>query len=755
MEETKIIYHIDDEDTPYLVKLPIPAADVTLGDFKNVLNRPNYKFFFKSMDDDFGVVKEEIVDDDTKLPCFNGRVVSWLVPAEGSTNGSDTASVTTDTRGDSQLPPERTGGIGDSRPPSFHSSGGGVQDKFDDTDTCTESERSSRRGHHRMRRDKYNNFSRSKRDHHHRSGHGYESSSTLMSSDIDSTSCFESTDDDSSRFSSATERSSLARPMRGPPKNRKKKRRSKMPPVHRASSFSSITDSTMSLNIINVTLNLDKINFLGISIVGQSNKGGDGGIYVGSIMKGGAVAADGRIEPGDMILQVNEVSFENMSNDDAVRVLREAVHQPGPIKLVVAKCWDPSPKGYFTIPRSEPVRPIDPGAWVAHTNAMKVAAEYQGRAGPMSPSMTSMTSTSSSITSSLPESENFGRLTLNTDMTTIARAMAAPDSGLDIRDRMWLKITISSAFIGSDVVEWLFTHVEGFQDRREARKYACNLLKAGFIRHTVNKITFSEQCYYVFGDLCGNMASLSLGDEASEADRDTLAPLPQQGHWMPPPLPTAPPMPYQMPPGVPGYTSFDTASYTSFGATSIGSGSGGSSDSGHSQAKAMAAKGGSGSKGSGSESSDQASTVAGDIPPALMGSMQGIGPPSVTNTGMMVPGGAPCGSLGSLGSHGALSNHGIGPPSMGGVQHQVIGFGPPPGVPHQLQHVIGPPPHQTQGIGPAQGIGPPSQGVPQMMVPMMPRQLGSVPEDLSGSRQSFRMAMGNPYFDDSVSVTLL
>ena len=54
MEETKIIYHIDDEDTPYLIKLPIPADRVTLGDFKNALNRPNYKFFFKSMDDDFG-----------------------------------------------------------------------------------------------------------------------------------------------------------------------------------------------------------------------------------------------------------------------------------------------------------------------------------------------------------------------------------------------------------------------------------------------------------------------------------------------------------------------------------------------------------------------------------------------------------------------------------------------------------------------------------------------------------------------------
>ena len=30
----------------------------------------------------------------------------------------------------------------------------------------------------------------------------------------------------------------------------------------------------------------EKVNFLGISIVGQSNKRGDGGIYVGSIMKG-------------------------------------------------------------------------------------------------------------------------------------------------------------------------------------------------------------------------------------------------------------------------------------------------------------------------------------------------------------------------------------------------------------------------------------------------------------------------------------
>ena len=56
---------------------------------------------------------------------------------------------------------------------------------------------------------------------------------------------------------------------------------------------------------------------------------------MGSIMKGGAVAQDGRIEPGDMILQVNQISLENMSNDEAVKVLREAVQKPGMLVRMV------------------------------------------------------------------------------------------------------------------------------------------------------------------------------------------------------------------------------------------------------------------------------------------------------------------------------------------------------------------------------------------------------------------------------------
>ncbi|CAB1348465.1 unnamed protein product [Coregonus sp. 'balchen'] len=255
---------------------------------------------------------------------------------------------------------------------------------------------------------------------------GYESSSTLMSSELETTSFFDSEDDDAtSRFSGSTQQSTSSRLVR----RHRRRRKPKAPQMERSSSFSSVTDSTMSLNIITVTLNM-----------------------------------------------------------------------------------------------GEPIRPIDPAAWVSHTAAMTGAYPVYGF-------------------------DDF-HLSIHSEMATIAKAMANPESGLEVRDRMWLKITIPSAFIGSDVVDWLYHYVEGFTDRREARKYASNLLKAGYIRHTVNKITFSEQCYYIFGDLCGSeckidMANLSLGDHdgsSGASDQDTLAPLPHPGAA---PWPLA--FPYQYP----------------------------------------------------------------------------------------------------------------------------------------------------------------------------------------------------------------
>lgn len=49
-------------------------------------------------------------------------------------------------------------------------------------------------------------------------------------------------------------------------------------------------------------------------------------------------------------------------------------------------------------------------------------------------------------------------LSLHSDMASVAKAMASPESGLEVRDRMWLKITIPNAFLGEGVAtasgEW-------------------------------------------------------------------------------------------------------------------------------------------------------------------------------------------------------------------------------------------------------------------------------------------------------------
>ncbi|KAI5629685.1 segment polarity protein dishevelled-like DVL-3 [Silurus asotus] len=746
MGETKIIYHLDDQETPYLVKVPVPAEEVTLAHFKQVLNKPNYKFFFKSMDDDFGVVKEEISDDNTKLPCFNGRVVSWLVSADGS-HGSDGGSVCAETQAD--LPPvERTGVIGDSRPPSFHANAVGSQDNLDketeaDVGTSVRRDRERERERERPRRKethehggRLNGHSRAERR---PEIAGYETSSTLMSSELDTTSFFDSEEDDAtSRFSSSTGQSTSSRLMR---RHRRRRRKTKPPRMERSSSFSSITDSTMSLNIITVTLNMEKYNFLGISIVGQSNERGDGGIYIGSIMKGGAVAADGRIEPGDMLLQVNDINFENMSNDDAVRVLREIVHKPGPITLTVAKCWDPNPRSCFTLPRSEPIRPIDPAAWVSHTAAMTGAYPVYG----LSPSMSTITSTSSSITSSIPETERFEEfhLSIHSDMATVAKAMASPESGLEVRDRMWLKITIPNAFIGSDVVDWLYHHVEGFTDRREARKYASNLLKAGYIRHTVNKITFSEQCYYIFGDLCGNMANLSLHDHdgSSASDQDTLAPLPHPGAA---PWPFAFPYQYPLPQPYSPHPVQDQA-YSSAGAG--GGGGGGSAGSPHSEVSTYSNK-----------------ALLAFLPHLecvlevfFSKSVKQLGSPQWCQNELNLNVGEEgevsrsqiC-RVGRVRSGSRSSGSNRSANKAGGLETKSGGSGSETEKREKApseRSTVPPSEHSIHSTHSALSQGQNSSyGLPAAAVPGSPqgRDLASVPPELTASRQSFRMAMGNP-----------
>lgn len=89
---TRIFYYLNDQDIPYLTKLNIPPNQVTLGDFKKSLKintKIGFKYFFKSYDEEVGIVKEEIINDSSKLPLVKGKVYVWLVPSADGSNLND------------------------------------------------------------------------------------------------------------------------------------------------------------------------------------------------------------------------------------------------------------------------------------------------------------------------------------------------------------------------------------------------------------------------------------------------------------------------------------------------------------------------------------------------------------------------------------------------------------------------------------------------------------------------------------------
>jgi len=97
---------------------------------------------------------------------------------------------------------------------------------------------------------------------------------------------------------------------------------------------------------------------------------------------------------------------------------------------------------------------------------------------------------------------------VNSKMEDVVSMMSAPSSGLEIKERTWLKVTIPTAFIGQDLVKWLKDHISGLSDHKDARRYASNMLKNGYINNTVNKSDkFSDQCYYVCGDGGKNLSN--------------------------------------------------------------------------------------------------------------------------------------------------------------------------------------------------------------------------------------------------------
>lgn len=81
---------------------------------------------------------------------------------------------------------------------------------------------------------------------------------------------------------------------------------------------------------------------LGISVKGKrsGDQNDDQGIYVKSVIKGGAAAKDGRIIVNDQLLCINDTSLIGLSNNDAMNVLRAAMEKSielGAIRIIIGR----------------------------------------------------------------------------------------------------------------------------------------------------------------------------------------------------------------------------------------------------------------------------------------------------------------------------------------------------------------------------------------------------------------------------------
>nr|ADO34168.1 DIX-domain containing protein [Mnemiopsis leidyi] len=78
-DSTKILYYLGTSTTPYLSMCPKPVGEISLRDFKNVVNRAGrYRYNFRTFDQDVGPVKQELVEDGALLPAWEGRIIGFV-----------------------------------------------------------------------------------------------------------------------------------------------------------------------------------------------------------------------------------------------------------------------------------------------------------------------------------------------------------------------------------------------------------------------------------------------------------------------------------------------------------------------------------------------------------------------------------------------------------------------------------------------------------------------------------------------------
>ncbi|KAI6220962.1 hypothetical protein M3Y99_01574400 [Aphelenchoides fujianensis] len=509
-ESTKVYYYFEDK-TPYLSTVPVPADRITLGDFKKVFNRRGYKYYYQVFDD---VIKckawHEILHDHEKLvPNAKGLFELHLQQIAPSGTLQRAAK-------------NRANGLFD----DHYGQGSSICDDFD------------ARGGQRVSMvtaDKSSVGSFISK----RAG---EQLADLCTSEEDAYRL----DENSTTY---TEESSDYRLVHD--RNRAawggRKNRYRRPYV--PSTICSASESSYSLPALTeVKLNLKDLP-LGLLFVSLED-----GIFIGEIQPGSAGERCQVLEVGDQVIQVDNTSFENLSPEQCLNVLKRVAAEKREMAMVVAKRT--SDRRSETLSAMHETMGVDISLWVettkqpgveaagfeapnvetasagGHSTSDEERAAYEDRRNgigahfvpivktarqhppPQQHHLLNQAAAHPLQPQSLPLRNPNGRplipeqdeesektmLSVNDTPLLIVQCMARPNSGLMVKDRKWLKIPIPMSFIGHELVNWLLERVHGFENRKQAHAFATRLLELGLIKHAVKMSRFSEKCYYKFDD---------------------------------------------------------------------------------------------------------------------------------------------------------------------------------------------------------------------------------------------------------------
>ncbi|XP_065841747.1 dixin-like isoform X2 [Oscarella lobularis] len=76
---TKVVYFTERSVTPFLTTIPRKLGEICLRDFKKAFDRSgSFRYHFKTIDPDYGAVKQEVTKDDDIIPGWEGRIVVWI-----------------------------------------------------------------------------------------------------------------------------------------------------------------------------------------------------------------------------------------------------------------------------------------------------------------------------------------------------------------------------------------------------------------------------------------------------------------------------------------------------------------------------------------------------------------------------------------------------------------------------------------------------------------------------------------------------